>query len=76
MIVNVDKAVPDPAAFSTHQGTFCGLAGGIAIIENEDLFVTILRNLSCIMYQSKFVASGTTVEQWCGRSQSDVPSKN
>lgn len=36
-IVNVDRALPGPAGFSRHQGTFCGLAYRIMIIEDTDV---------------------------------------
>lgn len=36
-IMNADRAVPKPAGFSRHQGTFCGLAGRITIIEDTDV---------------------------------------
>lgn len=63
----MDKAVPKPAAFSTHLGRFCGLAGRIAVIENIDLDVTIQTNFLCISTVSlplavQFTASGITVE--------------
>ncbi|KAF3689243.1 hypothetical protein EXN66_Car004915 [Channa argus] len=46
------KAVPEPAAFSTHQGSFCGLAGRITVIENTDLDLTIQTNVSYLCCQS------------------------
>lgn len=39
-IVVRDRASPEPAAFSTHQDSVCGLACGVSVIENTCLDVT------------------------------------
>lgn len=62
--MNVDRAVPEPAAFSTHSCLVLWFAARITVMENTDLDLTIQTNVSYAVSPLAVSRWLSSVQQW------------